>query len=244
MPVMASYASRKTCVVSSPRCSEFARPPPHLVDLVHWVSTMPSASSRTRGLGGRGARENDARRAIEAARRWQAWPMAPRALIAIALTLTALGLAPGAAHVMELPVKLGYSPDFYAQVTSTLYALYGVAGGTIQVAVALSVAALAWRLRRTPAKGLALASAAALCISLALWGSLVAPVNALWADVPRSTAEEFAAAYARLRPRWEFGHVAAFVAWLAGWFGLVTVAMRQPPSDAGGSVVLESASSG
>lgn len=38
-----------------------------------------------------------------------------RAHIAVALTLVALGLAPGAAHLMELPVKMGYSAQVYAE---------------------------------------------------------------------------------------------------------------------------------
>jgi len=123
-----------------------------------------------------------------------------RTHVAIALTLTALGIAPGAAHLLQLPVKLGYSAELYAQVTSTLYAFYGIAGGAVQVAAVLSVAALAIRLRRSNVLGLAIASAVALGISLALWGALVAPVNSTWAEVPRSSALEFAAVYERLRP--------------------------------------------
>ncbi len=160
--------------------------------------------------------------------------MTTRAHLAIALTLTALGLAPGAAHLMEMPVKLGYAPDFYAQVTSTLYAWYGIAGGTVQVAAAVAVLGLALRLRHAPAFGLALASAAALFVSLALWGAIVAPVNSTWADIPATNRDAFAAAYVRLRSTWEFGHLAAFLAWLAGWFGLVAVATRQPPVAARG----------
>ena len=54
--------------------------------------------------------------------------MPSRLLQVIALTLAALGLAPGAAHLLELPVKLAYPPALYAQVTSTLYALFGPVG--------------------------------------------------------------------------------------------------------------------
>jgi hypothetical protein len=158
--------------------------------------------------------------------------MATRAHLALALTLTALGLAPGAAHLMELPVKLDYPADFYAAVTSTLYAWYGIAGGAVQVAALLTVAALALRLRHSPAVGLAIACSAALGISLALWSALVAPVNAIWAELPRSSSVEFVAAYERLRPRWELGHVTAFIAWLAGWFGLVAVTTRELPAAA------------
>jgi hypothetical protein len=155
--------------------------------------------------------------------------LATRAHLAVGLTLTALGLAPGAAHVMELPVKLGYSAALYREVTSTLYAWYGIAGGAVQVAAALAVVALAVRVRRTPMAGTAAASAAALVISLALWGALVAPVNASWAEIPRADPAALAAAYEHLRLRWEFGHVSAFIAWFAGWLGLVAVATRQLP---------------
>lgn len=154
--------------------------------------------------------------------------MVPRKHIALVLTLTALGLAPGAAHVMELPVKLAYPAEFYAQVTSTLYAWFGVVGGAVQVSALLGAAVLAWRLRGTSAFGLALAGAAALLISLALWGSVVAPVNAVWAEVPRDDPALFAGVYERLRLQWEYGHVAAFIAWLCGWFGLLGAALREP----------------
>jgi hypothetical protein len=156
--------------------------------------------------------------------------MPPRALCAIALTLTALGLAPGAAHLMELPVKLGYSPAMYADVTSTLYAWFGPVGGSVQIAAALAVAILAFRSRRLPPARLMAASAAALSTSLLLWALLVSPVNSAWMGNVSSNSTELAAAYARLRARWEYGHVAAFIAWLAGWVGLVA-AVTKPLSQ-------------
>jgi hypothetical protein len=152
--------------------------------------------------------------------------MLSRSLQAAALTLTALGLAPGAAHLMELPVKLAYAPALYAEVTSTLYAWFGLAGGPVQVAATSVVAVLAFRARRLPAGRIAAASAASLLASLLLWAVLVAPVNSAWADVANSSPAEFVAAYAHLRSRWEFGHVAAFVAWLTGWLGLVGAVMQ------------------
>lgn len=135
---------------------------------------------------------------------------------AAALTLTALGLAPGAAHLLELPVKLGYQPELYARVTATLYAWYGIVGGSVQVIALLTLAALALRERRKPTRRLYFAAAGGLLVSLLLWGLLVAPVNLDWA------ADGDVAHYARLRTHWEFGHVAAFIAWLAAWMGLVT----------------------
>ena len=157
--------------------------------------------------------------------------MQTRTHIALALTLTALGLAPGASHLMELPVKMGYPAAFYAKVTSTLYAWYGVAGGSVQVAAAIAVVVLVMRLRRTPEFGLAMAAAASLLASLALWGSVVSPVNAVWAELSRADPAAWAAGYERLRARWEFGHVAAFIAWLTGWFGLLAVSVRRSGSQ-------------
>lgn len=149
----------------------------------------------------------------------------------IALTLAALGLAPGAAHLMEMPVKLGYTAAMYADVTSTLYAWYGLAGGTVQMAAALVVAILAYRSRRLPSRRIAAASAMALVASLLIWGLAVAPVNSAWAQASHANPAEFAAAYERLRPRWEFGHLAAFIAWLIGWFMLVTAVTRPHRRD-------------
>jgi hypothetical protein len=132
---------------------------------------------------------------------------------------------------MELPVKLRYSPELYTAVTSTLYAWYGIAGGAVQVGAALVVAFLAVRLRHSRSAGLALATAAAFIVSLLLWGALVSPVNSAWAEVSRTSPAELAAAYVRLRSRWEFGHLAAFIAWLTGWIGLVALASGQPVAD-------------
>jgi len=40
------------------------------------------------------------------------------------------------AHLMRLRVKLGYPAGFDAEVTSTLYTRYGLAGGPLQEAAA------------------------------------------------------------------------------------------------------------
>lgn len=160
--------------------------------------------------------------------------MPSRLLQVIALTLTALGLAPGAAHLLELPVKLAYPPALYAQVTSTLYALFGPAGGAVQMAALAAAAVLAFRSRRLPHGRLLAASAAALLASLLLWAFLVAPVNAEWGNSADVSQEEFAAAYARLRGRWEYGHVAAFIAWFAGWLGMAAGFALRPPAATGG----------
>ena len=154
--------------------------------------------------------------------------MISRAHQITALTLTALGLAPGASHLLQLPVKMGYTAEVYTVVTSTLYSWYGLVAGAIQVAALISVAMLAWQARRLPGGGLAAASAGALLASLLLWGFVVGPVNATWAGASNLSPEQFSVAHDALRARWEYGHVAAFIAWFVGWVGLVTSLTRCP----------------
>jgi hypothetical protein len=127
---------------------------------------------------------------------------------------------------MELPVKLGYSAQFHAEVAGTLYAWYGIAGGAVQVAATLTVGRVGRSRqvlsRQAPCRGIR-RSALHFAASVAL---PCRAVNSTWAEIPRTSPAEFAAAYARLRPRWEFGHLAAFIAWLTGWLGLVAVTTR------------------
>src|SRR5262245_5003313 len=91
----------------------------------------------------------------------------------VALLLAALGLVPGGAHLLELPVKMGYEPALYAQVTSTLYRFFGSVGALIQVSAVITAAALSFRMRGDPRFLLTALGAAALALSLVLWGALV-----------------------------------------------------------------------
>jgi hypothetical protein len=148
-----------------------------------------------------------------------------RGLCFLSLVLAALGLGPGLAHLLEMPVKLDYSPELYAAVTSTLYAFFGYAGALFQVGALASALALAYASRKHAGFRFAMAGASLLACSLILWGALVAPVNAAWARAIQDGSQPLPALYAQLRSRWEYGHVAAFVAWLAGygllqWFAL------------------------
>jgi len=135
----------------------------------------------------------------------------------VTLLLAALGLAPGAAHLMEMPVKLAYSPELYAAVTSTLYALFGSVGALFQVGALVSAIVLVYVERKSARSRLSMWGALALAASLVIWAATVAPVNAEWANVLRDAPASAPDAYARLRPRWEYGHAAAFAAWLIGY---------------------------
>lgn len=145
----------------------------------------------------------------------------------LALLLAGLGLAPGAAHMLELPVRMGWEPSLYAAVTSSLYRLFGSAGAAFQIGALLLSAALAWRVRRRASFRPNLYGCLALMLSLLLWGALVAPVNAEWAEVIRSAPQAVPAAYARLRLHWEAGHACAFAAWLAGYCLLIASVLRE-----------------
>jgi hypothetical protein len=62
---------------------------------------------------------------------------------------------------------------------------------------------------------------------LALWAGFVQTVNAEWARVATRPIAERAAVYEAFRPQWEYGHVAAFVAWLLGYCGLLGFVLWQ-----------------
>jgi hypothetical protein len=149
----------------------------------------------------------------------------------IALLLAALGLAPGAAHALEMPVKMRYDPGLYAAVTGTLYHFFGSVGAVVQVGAVFAAAALSFSVRgRASFRPTALGTLG-LVLSLALWAALVAPVNAEWARVIASAAASVPTAYERLRPRWEYGHLAAFAAWLAGFVLLLLSVLEESPKN-------------
>jgi hypothetical protein len=148
----------------------------------------------------------------------------------ITLLLAALGLILGGAHVLELPPKMAYDAELYAAVTSTLYGLFGSVGAVIQVGSILAAAVLSFLVRGRPSFHLTLFGTLCLVLSLVLWFALVAPVNAEWLRVMESTPESVAATYERLRPRWEYGHVAAFAAWLTGYAVLSLSVLKETPA--------------
>ncbi|HEU6451531.1 MAG TPA: hypothetical protein VFT57_08945 [Gemmatimonadaceae bacterium] len=149
----------------------------------------------------------------------------------VTLLLTALGLVMGGAHVLEHPVRMHYDPELYFRVTSTMYRYFGIIGGSIQVLALVAAVLLAWRTRRRPGFGWTLAGTLLLALSLLLWFLRVQPVNEAWLEAMRAHPDSVVETYARLRGRWEWGHVMAFVAWLLGFCLLLYSALRQAGSD-------------
>jgi len=155
----------------------------------------------------------------------------------LALLLAALGLAMGMAHVLELPVKMTYDANLYLSVTSTLYRWFALVGAPIQVAAILVACVLTWRVRRRRSFSLSLAGALLLLASLGLWFALVQPVNATWATVLRQDPAAAPESFVLHRNQWEYGHVAAFAAWLLGTLALIASVLRDVDADAGLSVM-------
>ncbi len=143
--------------------------------------------------------------------------MLPRIWWWITLLLAALGLVMGGAHLLELPVRAQYEPQFYMRVTSTLYRYFGRVGGPLQVLALLFSIRLVWLVRAHAAFRPTFAGTLGFAFSLLLWFMLVQPVNAVWSEALRAGPREAVQAYAQLRSRWEVGHVAAFTAWLIGF---------------------------
>jgi hypothetical protein len=156
--------------------------------------------------------------------------MSFRAVRFVALVLAALGLSLGVAHTLELAPKMAYDAELYTRVTSTLYRMYGSVGAVFQMGALIVVAVLCRLVRGRRGFRLTVAALVALAASLALWAALVQPVNAEWGRVLHADPSAAPAAYLRLRPRWEYGHVVAMVAWLAGFACLVlSVLVETPP---------------
>jgi len=142
------------------------------------------------------------------------------------LLVTALGLALAGAHALELVPRMAYDGVLYAKVTSTLYRFFAPAGAICQVGGLLLAGSLAYQERGRPGGRATLGGALALLLSLGLWAAFVAPVNAAWGEVMKTAPAAVPEAYLRLRPRWEYGHLAAFGAWLLGYGLLVAGALR------------------
>jgi len=147
----------------------------------------------------------------------------------VTLLLAALGLTMGAAHVLELLPRMGYDAQLYATVTSTMYRFYGIMGGIIQGGSLLATAVLCWLVRGHWSFRLTLAGALGLAVSLGLWAALVQPVNAEWARALLADPGSAPEAYLRLRDRWEYGHVAAFAAWMIGFACLLISVLSEIP---------------
>lgn len=128
-----------------------------------------------------------------------------------ALMATALVWAPGAAHLFELPGKIGLGREAYFTVQG-IYAGWALFGIPILAAILANLALfLTERRRNIGAARWALASALLIAASLAIFFVWVFPANqatANWTAMPEN--------WETLRRHWEYGHaVNACIVFLA-----------------------------
>jgi Domain of unknown function (DUF1772). len=139
----------------------------------------------------------------------------------LTLVIAALSLGPSFAHLLEAgPRLMVWSPELWrdATVFNGQYRLFGILGGPLDGGAILLAGALAYGLRKEAGFRFALAGAILYLVSLGVWLSVVAPVNAELATwQPGPIPEDFAA----LRNRWETGHIVMTFLKLAGFTALV-----------------------
>ena len=136
------------------------------------------------------------------------------------------------AHLLELPQKLHYDPQMYAAVNGTLYRYFAVIGGVYQLGSIAAALALTYVVRRRgPSFGWTLAGALCLSIAFGIWLAVVAPVNQQAAVTMRDAPDALPVMWGALRHRWEYGHVAGFVAQLIGFCALVCSVLVETPQS-------------
>lgn len=133
----------------------------------------------------------------------------------LSLLFAALALAPAAAHLLELPNKIGLSREDYLTVQQLYrgWALLGV------VVIGALVSTLAYAVvARTQRKPLTLAVIALFCLAgtQALFWTFTFPANqstANWTVLPDN--------WAALRSQWEYSHAASALLNLAALIALI-----------------------
>jgi hypothetical protein len=125
-----------------------------------------------------------------------------RTLQFIAIVLTALGLVPAGAHLLEMTNKLSLDQDQYMMVQQIYrgWALLGII--FIAAILANSLAAVVMRRQPVPA-ACAAGGAILLCLGLAVFFFWTFPMNQItsnWTVVPTD--------WQALRSQWEYSHAA------------------------------------
>jgi len=140
-----------------------------------------------------------------------------------AILLTAVAMAAGWAHLLELPNKIVLSREEYLTVQQIYrgWALLGI----VVVGALLSAAALAVLLRKEGVSFyLALAAAMCIALSLVVFFSFTYPVNQAtqnWTMLPDG--------WEPLRRRWEYSHAAGALLY---FFALASLALVCYPEEA------------
>jgi hypothetical protein len=121
----------------------------------------------------------------------------------LAIVLTALAFAPGAAHVLELPNKLGMSGEQYLVVQGVYRGWWSLGLLLIAALAANATLAVTVRSQTTPFM-LALSATFAIIAALTIFFVWTYPVNQVTANWTQLTFE-----WRSLRSQWEFSHAAS-----------------------------------
>ena len=147
--------------------------------------------------------------------------MSPYRLRFVVLLLASLTLTMEAAHVLELPQKMSYSPELYAAVNSTMYRYFALVGGPLTVLMLLIGAALVVASRHRAAFRWTFVGVAAYYVAFAVWLAVVAPVNRTVAAAAARDPASLPQLWMALRVRWESGHALGFILEFLGFVSLL-----------------------
>src|SRR5262245_13285001 len=153
--------------------------------------------------------------------------MSDRALLWLAIAGAIVPLAAGAAHVLELPNKLGLEGLLWLEVQQQMYRGWGSMIAPFELVAIAASWLLAWRLRDARDRfSPVLTAAFCLSAALVLFFVWIAPVNEAFASWSAATLP---ADWPRYRLRWETGHVAHFALVVTAFVALLRTAFVAGP---------------
>jgi hypothetical protein len=139
--------------------------------------------------------------------------------IFLALVLTALALAPSAAHLFELPNKIGLSQDQYF-IVQNIYRGWALLGSVVIAAILINLLLVYLLWAQLPARWFALLAFVCVLGGLAVFFTWTYPANVAtdnWTAVPEN--------WRALRTQWEYSHAANAVLTFVAFCSLVWAAL-------------------
>jgi hypothetical protein len=155
-----------------------------------------------------------------------------RAIQVLTLLLVALTMGLLFAHTLELGPKLGYPPELYLRLNTSLYAWFGPPlGAAIWTGAIIATGVLTALLRRAPGRLLTGTAFALQLVAFVNYFTRVEPVNDRFrALVPGQVPEDFGA----LRAQWEYGHAMGFALFAVSFVLLVIALVRRAAQPCAG----------
>jgi hypothetical protein len=139
--------------------------------------------------------------------------------IFLALVLTAVALAPSAAHLFELPNKIGLSQDQYF-IVQNIYRGWALLGSVVIAAILINLLLVYLLWAQLPARWFALLAFVCVLGGLAVFFTWTYPANVAtdnWTAVPEN--------WRALRTQWEYSHAANAVLTFVAFCSLTLAAL-------------------